>query len=70
MTSHFSIGRTLFAVMLAALALFAISAQGASAAVTVSPSTFEGGDGNTLVNTLGNTDWATPATRGPLRRPS
>src|SRR3954453_13510725 len=55
MTSHLSITRTLLAALLAAMALFAISAQSASAAVSVSPSTFEGGDGNLLKGA--GTDW-------------
>src|SRR4051794_1758872 len=60
MTSHISIARALFAALLAACALFAIAAVSASAAITISPSNFEGGDGDTVVN-HGGTDWATPA---------
>src|SRR3954451_2559831 len=51
----------LLAAALCAAALFAVSASAASADSTVPPSVFEGGDGNTLVDTLGNTDWETPA---------
>src|SRR3954471_9934185 len=60
MTSQITIARAFFAALLAACALFAISAVAASAAITVPPSTFEGGDGDLVVNHAG-TDWNTPA---------
>jgi hypothetical protein len=59
MTSSRYSFRTLLAALLAVSAL-AILAASASAAITVPPSNFEGGDGDLIVN-HGGTDWATPA---------
>src|SRR4051794_23321771 len=55
-----TIARASLAALLAACALFAISAAAASAANTVPPSTFEGGDGDLIIN-HGGTDWNSPA---------
>lgn len=49
--------RVLAAALIAAVCLLVAGVAAASAAVTVFPSKFEGGDGNLQVNTPGNTDW-------------